>query len=223
MKAAFLCEFATIRNILIQWAILYLILGVVVGIAMESSVAMVACIAAMTPFLTVFTLSGYDAVNGWESFRACLPISRGAVAFGRYVVVLLVTIMMAALAIVVALVLAQVAPALPLPEGTAANLAGASIILFVTALILPFILRFGMNKAMRIIPIVMVLAVVVAIPVLGDVLAQLSVIDWVADLIAFAEDESNLIALTGAIAGAVLIVYVASGLLAARLYRGKEL
>ena len=237
MKAAFLCEFATIRNILIQWAILYLILGVVVGIAMESSVAMVACIAAMTPFLTVFTLSGYDAVNGWESFRACLPISRGAVAFGRYVVVLLVTIMMAALAIVVALVLAQVAPALPLPEGTAANLAagsdpatliaaamaGASIILFVTALILPFILRFGMNKAMRIIPIVMVLAVVVAIPVLGDVLAQLSVIDWVADLIAFAEDESNLIALTGAIAGAVLIVYAASGLLAARLYRGKEL
>ena len=145
--------------------------------------------------------------------------------------------MMAALAIVVALVLAQVAPALPLPEGTAANLAaesdpatliaaamaGASIILFVTALILPFILRFGMNKAMRIIPIVMVLAVVVAIPVLGDVLAQLSVIDWVADLIAFAEDESNLIALTGAIAGAVLIVYAASGLLAARLYRGKEL
>ena len=102
-------------------------------------------------------------------------------------------------------------------------MAGASIILFVTALILPFILRFGMNKAMRIIPIVMVLAVVVAIPVLGDVLARLSVIDWVADLIAFAEDESNLIALTGAIAGAVLIVYAASGLLAARLYRGKEL
>lgn len=237
MKAAFLCEFATIRSALLQMAIIYLVIGVVVGIAMESSIAMVACISAMTPFLVVFTLSGYDEANGWQRFRACLPISRGAIVFGRYAIVLLSSIVMAAFAVVVALVLAQAAPYLPLADGAAESLAaqsdplmlaasalaGTAIILFVTALILPFILRFGMNKAMRIIPIVMVLAVVVAIPVLGDVLAQLSVIDWVADLIAFAEDESNLIALTGAIAGAVLIVYAASGLLAARLYRGKEL
>ena len=39
MKAAFLCEFATIRSALLQMAIIYLVIGVVVGIAMESSVA----------------------------------------------------------------------------------------------------------------------------------------------------------------------------------------
>ena len=37
MKAAFLCEFATIRNALAQMAIIYLIIGVVVGIAMENA------------------------------------------------------------------------------------------------------------------------------------------------------------------------------------------
>ena len=150
MKAAFLCEFATIRNALLQMAIIYLIIGVVVGIAMESSIAMVACISAMTPFLVVFTLSGYDEANGWQRFRACLPI-----VFGRYAIVLLSSIAMAAFAVVVALVLAQAAPYLPLAEGAAESLvaqsdplllaasalAGAAIILIVTALILPFVLR----------------------------------------------------------------------------------
>ena len=70
MKAAFLCEFATIRNILIQWAILYLILGVVVGIAMESSVAMVACIAAMIFALRLHALPGRTICAAQSSYPA---------------------------------------------------------------------------------------------------------------------------------------------------------
>lgn len=237
MKAAFLCELTTIRNIVIQWALIYLVIGVIVGIAMESSVAMVACIAAMTPFLTVFTLASYDATNGWERFRACLPISRGAVAFGRYVVVLLVTVVMAALAIVVALALAAVAPYLPLAESTAENLAaqsdpltltasalaGGSIILLFTALLLPFILRYGMTKAMRVIPIVMVVLFLVAVPLVGDALESLASVEWVGGLIAFANDPSNLLTMMAVIAAAVLVLYAVSCALAARLYRGKEL
>lgn len=236
MKAAFLCEFATIRNILLQWIVLYLIVGVVVGIAMQSSVAMVACVTAMTPFLTVFTLAGYDA-TGWERFRACLPISRGAVAFGRYAMVLLVTVIMAVLAIAVALILAQMAPALPLEAGAAENLraesdplmlasaalAGASIILVITAVILPFILRFGMTKAMRIIPIVMVLLFVMAVPVLGDVFSNMQGPTWVNDLLALLDDEEGLAAGMAAVAAVVLALYAASCAVAARLYRGKEL
>ena len=187
MKAAFLCEFATIRSALLQMAIIYLVIGVVVGIAMESSIAMVACISAMTPFLVVFTLSGYDEANGWQRFRACLPISRGAIVFGRYAIVLLSSVVMATFAVVVALVLAQAAPYLPLADGAAESLAaqsdplmlaasalaGTAIILLVTALIMPFVLRFGMNKAMRIVPVVIVLLFVVAIA-LVDALAGIS-------------------------------------------------
>lgn len=237
MKAAFLCEFTAIRNALAQMAAIYLVVGVIVGISMESSVVIVACISAMTPFLVVFTLSAYDGANGWERFRACLPISRGAVVLGRYVVVLAVTAAMSALAIVVALVLAQTAAFLPLPESSAeglvasgnpltlaaAALAGSSIILFITALILPFVLRFGMTKAMRIIPVLMVLLFVVAVPLAGDFLAGLSGFGWIADLISFVNDESNLLATMMAIAAIVLVVYAISCLAAARLYRSKEL
>ena len=237
MKAAFLCEFATIRSALLQMAIIYLVIGVVVGIAMESSVAMVACISAMTPFLVVFTLSGYDEANGWQRFRACLPISRGAIVFGRYAIVLLSSIVMAAFAVVVALVLAQVAPYLPLADGAAESLAaqsdplmlaasalaGTAIILLVTALILPFVLRFGMNKAMRIVPVVIVLLFVVAVPLAGDALAGVSGDSWMADLIAFVNDGSNLPVIMAGVACIALAAYAASCAVAARLYRGKEL
>lgn len=237
MKAAFLCEFATIRNALVQMAVIYLIIGVVVGIAMESSVAMVACISAMTPFLVVFTLSGYDDANGWERFRACLPISRSAIVLGRYAIVLLSSIAMAAFAVIVALVLTQLAPILPLAEGAAEGLiaqsdpltlvasalAGTSIILLVTALILPFVLRFGMTKAMRIVPVVIVLLFVVAVPLITDALSNLAGDGWLADFIAFANDSSNLFIVMAAIAAAVLVVYAISCAVAARLYRHKEL
>lgn len=237
MKAAFLCEFATIRSALFQMAIIYLILGIVVGIAMESSVAMVACISAMTPFLVVFTLSGYDEANGWQRFRACLPISRGAIVFGRYAIVLLSSIVMAAFAVVVALALAHIAPHLPLAESTVESLeahsdptmlagsalAGAAIILFVTALILPFILRFGMTKAMRIVPVVIALLFVVAVPFVGDALPNASGNGWVADLLTFVNDESNLPAVMAAVAAATLAFYAVSYIVAARLYRSKEL
>ena len=237
MKAAFLCEFTTIRSALLQMAVIYLIIGVVVSIAMESSIAMVDCIAAMTPFLVVFTLSGYDDANGWERFRACLPISRTAIVLGRYAIVLLSSIAMAAFAVIVALVLAQLAPFLPLADGAAEGLvtqsdpltlissalAGTSITLLVTALILPFVLRYGMTKAMRIVPVAIVLLFVVAVPLIGDVLADLASTGWMADFVAFANDARNLLVVMAAIAIAVLVVYAISCAAAARLYRRKEL
>ena len=114
MKAAILCEFASIRTILVQMVVIYLIVGVVVGVSIQSSIALVACIAAMTPFLAVFSLAAYDDANGWERYRACLPISRGAIVAGRYAAVLAITAFMALLAIAVALALANAAPYLPI-------------------------------------------------------------------------------------------------------------
>ena len=104
-----------------------------------------------------------------------------------------------------------------------AALAGASIILVITAVILPFILRFGMTKAMRIIPIVMVLLFVTAVPVLGDVFSNMQGLTWVNDLLALLDDEEGLAAGMAAVAAVVLALYAASCAVAARLYRGKEL
>ena len=102
-------------------------------------------------------------------------------------------------------------------------MAGTAIILLVTALILPFVLRFGMNKAMRIVPVVIVLLFVVAVPLAGDALqgGQLAPVANAID--AFISDPANQIVVCAAVAIAVLAVYAASCLIAARMYRAKEL
>lgn len=237
MKAAIVCEFTAIRNILVQMVFIYLIVGVVVGIAIQSSIALVACIGAMTPFLAVFSLAAYDDANGWERYRACLPISRGAIVAGRYATVLAITAVMALLAVAVALVLTQAAPYLPLPAETSAALAsegnpmlllasaaaGACIILAVTALMLPFIMRYGVTKATRIVPVVVILLFVPALLAAMDALAGMQSMPWLADLTAFASDEANLPVLIAVVVAVVLALYALSCAAAIRLYRGKEL
>ena len=233
MKAAFLCELATIRSTFAQLVLIYAIIAVVLGIAMESLVALTACIGAMTPFLVLFTLAGYDATNGWERFRACLPVSRGAIVASRYVVVLATTLAMIALSCVLAMALGALAPSLPLSEATAeslaaqadlplllaAGLAGGSIVLLVSALILPFLLRFGMNKATRIVPVVVMLAILLGVASF----TQLSELGAVIEFVAFVENPANQpIVVAGFVVG-VLAVYLVSLLAATRLYRNKEL
>ncbi|MEE0845389.1 MAG: ABC-2 transporter permease [Eggerthellaceae bacterium] len=237
MKAAILCEFASIRTILVQMVVIYLIVGVVVGVSIQSSIALVACIAAMTPFLAVFSLAAYDDANGWERYRACLPISRGAIVAGRYAAVLAITAFMALLAIAIALTLANAAPYLPIPAEAAASLAsesdplplvasaasGACIILAATAVMLPFIMRYGITKATRIVPVIGFLLVVIAVPALGDVLAGTAQTPWMADLIAFASDDANLLPIVAVAVAAALALYAISCAVTMRLYSGKEL
>lgn len=234
MKAAFLCEFTTIRSTFAQLAIIYLIIGIVLGIAMESLVALTACIGAMTPFLLIFTLAGYDATNGWERFRACLPVSRGAIVASRYAIVLVATLAMIALSCILALALGALAPTLPLSASTAeslaeqadlsllliSGLAGSGIVLLVSALVLPFLIRFGMNKAMRIVPVVVMLAILLAIASFS----QLAELGAVAQLLhdTVENPASQPLVIAGTVV-AVLAIYVISFLAAVRLYRTKEL
>lgn len=237
MKAAIICEFTAIRNILVQMVFIYLIVGVVVGIAIQSSIALVACIAAMTPFLAVFSLAGYDEANGWERYRACLPISRGAIVAGRYATVLAITGAMALLAVAVALLLTLAAPYLPLPAETSAVLSaeanpllllasaatGACLILAVTALMLPFIMRYGITKATRIAPVVVVLLFVLAMPAAMDALAGMQAVPWLADLVVFVSDETNLPVIIAVAVIVMLALYAISCAVAVRMYRSKEL
>ena len=80
-----------------------------------------------------------------------------------------------------------------------------------------------MTKAMRIVPVVIVLLFVVAVPLIGDVFADLASTGWMSDFVAFANDARNLLVVMVAIAVAVLVVYAISCAAAARLYRRKEL
>ena len=71
---------------------------------MKSALGMVGAISAMTPFFLTFTFAGYDAMNGWERYRATLPLSRRDIVLGRYANVLACSVVAAAASVVIGLV-----------------------------------------------------------------------------------------------------------------------
>ena len=82
MKAMIVSDFAVLRSALLQLlgicAIIALFMGYVMG-----AVGTAAAIAAMVPFMGLFSLAAYDEQNNWERFRLTLPLTRRQVVFGR--------------------------------------------------------------------------------------------------------------------------------------------
>lgn len=233
MKTAFLSEFITSKNILVQSAVIYVVVSLVIGVSMQSPLAMVSCIGAMTPFLMVFTFCALDGLNGWERFRATLPVSRAAIVASRYANVLAASVVMLLLGWSIAMALSSIVPALPLDAAAAESFAseaenpalvlcagvlGMGVTLFAAAFILPFALRFGMTKAVRIVPVVLILLLPASIflmrqvPDAAEFLSRVSL--WL---------DQNIVLATAAFIAAVLAVYAASCAAAIAMYRTKEL
>ena len=235
MKAAILSEFSAVKNVLLQQFVIYLVVGVFVGIGMGSATAMVACISAMAPILMVFTFAGYDSMNGWERFRATLPVSRDALVIGRYANVFLTSLATLVAAFVIALLLGQLVDVLPIDAETAqfiseevrdpamivgGGLMGMCVMLLMTAVLQPFILRYGMTKAMRWVPAGLMLVFFIAVLILPQVIDAPA---FLVDFIAWSENPDNLPLLVGGLTVLSLGVYCISCAAAMALYRKKEL
>ncbi len=232
MKAALLSELITSKNVLIQSLAIYAAVSLVIGISMQSPIAMVACIGAMTPFMMTFTFCALDGMNGWERFRSTLPVSRTAIVASRYASILLATVAMVLTAWCIGMLLSAALPAL-FPDWAVsaafaqeasdpavflfAGMMGSGLMLAVAAFVLPFAMRFGMTKSIRIIPVFAVMLIPVSIffvqqvPDMARLAADVSL--WVDQHVALAS------ALFVAI---VLAIYAASCAVTVALYRKKE-
>ena len=179
MKTAFLSEFITSKNVLMQSVVIYVVVSLVIGVSMQSPIAMVACIGAMTPFLMVFTFCALDGLNGWERFRATLPVSRAAIVASRYANVLVASVFVLFLGWAVALALSAAVSVLPFDADTVeafaseasdptmllcAGVLGMGVTLFAASFILPFAMRYGMTKAVRIVPVVLIMLLPASAP-----------------------------------------------------------
>lgn len=235
MKAAFLAEFSAFKNVLLQSFVLYLVIGLIIGITLGSAVAAAACVASMAPILLVFTFSGYDNMNGWERFRATLPVSREALVMGRYLNVLVASLATMVAGFLIALAIGIAAPALPLDteilasieeevahplEMAAGCIAGSCLMLMFASLFQPFILRFGLTKALRWIPTGIFLLFFLAVTIAPQFVDMPNAL---VDLLAFASDPGNIPTLILAICAITLGVYALSYAGAVVLYRTKEL
>ena len=88
----------------------------------------------------------------------------------------------------------------------------------VVALFLPFALRYGLTKAMRVVPVVMVMLIPVSIALLKQFPSGVDVLVRIGGWL-----DANLVAGGVAFAAAALVVYAASCCVAVSVYRRKEL
>ena len=209
-------------------AIIALFMGYVMG-----AVGTAAAIAAMVPFMGLFSLAAYDEQNNWERFRLTLPLTRRQVVFGRYASIALLTVGSLALALALGLGIAALAGLLPaqwLPESLSpaentpemivgSTIGGVSVVAIAMAVAMPVITRFGMTKAARIVPVIVVLVVAFAVAFFGSGIQPTGVL---ADLVQWLDTGSNYLFLAAALVAVVALIYVASAFVAAKLYEKRE-
>ena len=228
MKAMIVSDFAVLRSVLLQLLGICLVIALFMGYVM-GAVGTASAIAAMVPFTGLFSLAAYDEQNNWERFRLTLPLTRRQVVFGRYASIALLTVGSLALALVLGLGIAALAGLLPaewLPESLSpsentpemivgSTVGGVSVVAIAMAVAMPVITRFGMTKAARIVPIIVVLIVAF----FGN---GVQLTGALADLVQWLDTGHNYLFLAAALAVVVALIYVASAFVAAKLYEKRE-
>ena len=205
MKAMIFSDLITSKNSILTLLGVTVLIAIFIAIPTGTLYGAIGACAAMIPFMYLFSISAYDEMNGWERFRLTLPISRRQVAYGRYASMLIVCVCSLVIAIALGLLI-----------GLAALLTQV-VILLVATLTLPFILRYGMTKATRIAPMVLIFAISGLAVLLGNtpIVGELEV--FLGGM-----GQLQMVLLGAGIVVVVLALYAASALVAARFYEHRE-
>lgn len=232
MKTMMFTDLITAKNSLLALLGIDVLLGVFLTFTMQTLVGGLAAMAVIIPFMFLFSISAYDEMGGWERFRLTLPITRRQVALGRYASLFVTLAVAVVLTLVVGHVVVTIGNLVPsAPEFItsravdlqmmgAAVLAVSIIILLTASIALPFIMRFGMTKATRILPVAIVMVLALGVAFLGDDAIGSMVGSLFGRVGELGPNAMPLLAL-GALA-LVLVLYVVSALISARLYEKRE-
>lgn len=171
MKTMIVSDFATLRPTLVQLVGICTVVALFMGYATGAVASGAAAVAAMTPFMLLFSLAAIDEQGGWERFRLTLPVTRRQVVFGRYATLGIIAVATIAFALALSfatLAVLSLLPAPVVPAGLAPAenppaaiiggvVGGVCVIMVGMAVALPLIMRFGMTKATRLVPAVVVI------------------------------------------------------------------
>lgn len=242
MKAMVFSDLVTMKRNLLQLMGICVFVALFISVGTETLVATGACISAMIPIMYLFSIAAYDEMNKWEVFRLTLPLSRMQVVAGRYVSFLLVALVSCVAGIALCLLLGLVAGAVASGvgenpqgmlytfsvlalDGTGVEAAvggcvgGFAVVVIMAAASLPFIMKFGMMKAVRIIPLAIaaLLFLFVTLFVGDGPFAYLlpDMTQWL--------DGVGLHVLLAGLVAVVTVLFAVSFLAAARLYAHREL
>ena len=196
MKAMIFSDLITSKNAFVQLLLISIVICGFLAWGTGEVIVGTAAMATMAPLMYLFSIFAYDEMNGWERFRMTLPLTKHQGGFGTSA--------------------EFAAPESPLAI-LDCGIAGFVFILLLAALTLPLLMRFGMNKATRLLPLLVVVVVVLASVAIGNVSDG---IDMMA-VRTFLNDHTVAIAIGGCVVSVAL--YVVSAFIAARLYQAREL
>lgn len=251
MKAMIMSDLIIMRRNLGQLFVTCAIITIVITLAMNNTLGVIGgCFGTMIPLLYLFSIAAYDELNGWQTYRLTLPTSRTGIVIGRYLSVLIVTLVSALAGIAVAVAVGaavQFAGPAAVNVGDSFNytspngaflstlalnanppemlalsaVAGASMALLLSAITLPLVAKVGLTKGARYVPVVTVALFLIAFAAFGEG-GPLS--PYVPDPLnwIFSGGPETLV-MFAAIGVVSLALYGISMLIAVKLYRTREL
>lgn len=162
MKRAFMSELAIVRTLVPSIAGVGLFIFVVLTAVRASngdsdmSAAGAFAISAMSPIMAMTSLAGLDNQNGWERYRATLPLTRKDIICARYLSIIVFSAVMACAAALLSIVSIPLFNSVGIPstgqtvfEIAIASAASMLISLMMVFLAQPLFFRFGHMEALR--------------------------------------------------------------------------
>ena len=231
MKTMILSDLIIMRKYLAQQSVIGLALGILLAFVMENPYVVSPLISVTVSGNCAFTVLALDERNGWERYRFALPISRANVVSGRYASLAIAVAVGLVVGLAMALASAFMAMGYDvdgvraLGEGIdpgAYTLSASMGLLFITvalAVTLPLAMRSGMTKAVRFIPMIIVLVVILVSAAIGSNEAR-----FVAEFLdgIFADPNGPAMFAVVSLVGSIALYAVSAGI-AARLYEAREM
>ncbi len=233
MKRAFMSELAIVRTLTPSIAGVGLFIFVVLTAVRASngdsdmSAAGAFAISTMSPIMAMTSLAGLDNQNGWERYRATLPISRKDIVSARYLCITIFSVIMTCAAVLLSIVAIPILNSVGIPstgetvfETAIASAISMLISLMMVFLAQPLFFRFGHMEALRLSVGLLALLWCLAIATLSS---SNPISNWLMSIAGANPDPAVLGCLCAGIATLALALCAISYTVSTKVYRARDL
>ena len=232
MKRAFMSELAIVRTLVPSIAGVGLFIFVALTLANasdgDSGMSAGACaVSAMSPVMVMSSLAGFDNQNGWERYRATLPLSRKDIICARYLSIIVFSAVMACAAVLLNIIALPILNNTGIPstgqtifEIAIASVASMLISLMIVFLAQPLFFRFGYMEALR---LSAGLFALLGCLVMAALSSSNPISNWLMSIAGANPDSAVLGCLCAGIAVLALVLCALSCAISIKVYRARDL
>ncbi|MGN0261590.1 MAG: ABC-2 transporter permease [Eggerthellaceae bacterium] len=235
MRAVMVSDFAILRKNLVNGVIITICL-VFFFAAIDGDVLPAMIVGPISlGYVSLMVLFSLDEQNKWQEMRLAMPISRSEVVIGRYLSILLCSLLGVAVVLAVIAVIALLALAMPgnavlvscvssCDAGSIVLMVGISLVLCLsaTALAAPVVFRLGFTGAVRYLPFAFFALIIAVVCFAKLVPGGESLGAWLGGLLDSITLQLAPLGMGAILIAGMLAVYAASVVISVKLYRGRS-